>query len=83
MHIYIRVFNIYIYIYVYIYICIYIYIYMYIYIYIYINMYMYMYVGKSSTDTALIIDAMDLLHQKLVTNFCIVSSDSDYTGKWI
>ena len=36
--------------------------------------------GKSSTDTALIIDAMDLLHSKRVDGFCIVSSDSDYTG---
>lgn len=36
--------------------------------------------SKSSTDTALIIDAMDLLHSKLVDGFCIVSSDSDYTG---
>eukprot|EP01041_Mallomonas_annulata_P001794 gene1794-3483_t len=36
--------------------------------------------AKSSTDTALIIDAMDLLHSKLVDGFCIVSSDSDYTG---
>lgn len=36
--------------------------------------------GKNSTDTALIIDAMDLLHTKIVDGFCIVSSDSDYTG---
>jgi len=36
--------------------------------------------GKNSTDTALIIDAMDLLHSKKVNGFCIVSSDSDYTG---
>lgn len=36
--------------------------------------------GKNSTDTALIIDAMDILHDKLVDGFCIVSSDSDYTG---
>lgn len=36
--------------------------------------------GKNSTDTALIIDAMDLLHSKKVDGFCIVSSDSDYTG---
>jgi uncharacterized LabA/DUF88 family protein len=35
---------------------------------------------KNSTDTALIIDAMDLLHSGLVEGFCIVSSDSDYTG---
>lgn len=36
--------------------------------------------AKNSTDTALIIDAMDLLNTKLVDGFCIVSSDSDYTG---
>ncbi|AMD84759.1 OST-HTH/LOTUS domain-containing protein [Capnocytophaga haemolytica] len=36
--------------------------------------------GKNSTDTALIIDAMDLLHSKIIDGFCIVSSDSDYTG---
>jgi len=36
--------------------------------------------GKNSTDTAIIIDAMDILHSKNVTGFCIVSSDSDYTG---
>lgn len=36
--------------------------------------------GKNSTDGALIIDAMDILHDKLVDGFCIVSSDSDYTG---
>src|SRR5688500_897168 len=36
--------------------------------------------GKNSTDTALIIDAMDILHDNLVDGFCIVSSDSDYTG---
>jgi hypothetical protein len=36
--------------------------------------------AKNSTDTALIIDAMDLLHSKQVDGFCIVSSDSDYTG---
>lgn len=36
--------------------------------------------GKNSTDTALIIDAMDTMHSKLVDGFCIVSSDSDYTG---
>jgi uncharacterized LabA/DUF88 family protein len=35
---------------------------------------------KNSTDTELIIDAMDLLHSKRVQGFCIVSSDSDYTG---
>jgi uncharacterized LabA/DUF88 family protein len=36
--------------------------------------------GKNSTDTALIIEAMDIIHSKLVEGFCIVSSDSDYTG---
>ncbi len=36
--------------------------------------------GKNSTDGALIIDAMDILHGKKVDGFCIVSSDSDYTG---
>jgi hypothetical protein len=36
-------------------------------------------VGKNATDSALIIDAMDLLHSKTVDGFCIVSSDSDYT----
>ena len=35
--------------------------------------------GKNATDSALIIDAMDLLHQGTVGGFCIVSSDSDYT----
>ncbi|MCC8146492.1 MAG: NYN domain-containing protein [Bacteroidales bacterium] len=37
-------------------------------------------VGKNSTDSALIIDAMDILHSGNVEGFCIVSSDSDYTG---
>ena len=36
--------------------------------------------GKNSTDSALIIDAMDILHSGKVHGFCIVSSDSDYTG---
>lgn len=36
--------------------------------------------GKNSTDSSLIIDAMDILHGKNVDGFCIVSSDSDYTG---
>jgi uncharacterized LabA/DUF88 family protein len=36
--------------------------------------------GKNSTDSSLIIDAMDILHSKSVEGFCIVSSDSDYTG---
>jgi uncharacterized LabA/DUF88 family protein len=36
--------------------------------------------GKNSTDSSLIIDAMDILHSSSVEGFCIVSSDSDYTG---
>ena len=36
-------------------------------------------VGKNSTDSALIIDTMDLLHGGTMGGFCIVSSDSDYT----
>jgi uncharacterized LabA/DUF88 family protein len=36
--------------------------------------------GKNSTDSSLIIDAMDILHDQMVEGFCIVSSDSDYTG---
>jgi uncharacterized LabA/DUF88 family protein len=36
--------------------------------------------GKNSTDSSLIIDAMDILHDSIVDGFCIVSSDSDYTG---
>ncbi len=36
--------------------------------------------GKNSTDSSLIIDAMDILHSKNIEGFCIVSSDSDYTG---
>lgn len=35
--------------------------------------------GKNSTDSALIIDAMDILYTGDVTAFCIVSSDSDFT----
>lgn len=35
--------------------------------------------GKNSTDSALIIDAMDLLYTKNFDGFCIVSSDSDFT----
>ncbi|KAK2040087.1 hypothetical protein LZ31DRAFT_426916, partial [Colletotrichum somersetense] len=34
---------------------------------------------KNATDSALIIDAMDLLHTKQLEGFCIVSSDSDFT----
>ncbi|MBN2664194.1 MAG: NYN domain-containing protein [Bacteroidales bacterium] len=36
--------------------------------------------GKNSTDSSLIIDAMDILHSQSVDGFCVVSSDSDYTG---
>ena len=36
-------------------------------------------IGKNATDSALIIEAMDLLHSGSVGGFCIVSSDSDYT----
>jgi len=35
--------------------------------------------GKNSSDSALIIDAMDLLYAGKVDGFCIVSSDSDFT----
>lgn len=35
--------------------------------------------GKNATDSALIIDAMDVLYSTDVNAFCIVSSDSDYT----
>ncbi len=35
--------------------------------------------GKNATDSALIIDAMDLLYTGNVEGFCIVSSDSDFT----
>jgi uncharacterized LabA/DUF88 family protein len=35
--------------------------------------------GKGSTDSAFIIDAMDLLYAGNVDGFCIVSSDSDFT----
>ena len=36
--------------------------------------------GKNSTDSLMIIDAMDILHAGNIDGFCIVSSDSDYTG---
>ncbi len=35
--------------------------------------------GKNSTDSAMIIDAMDILYSGKVDGFCIVSSDSDFT----
>ena len=36
-------------------------------------------VGKNATDSAMIIDAMDLLYTKRFDGFCLVSSDSDFT----
>ena len=36
-------------------------------------------VGKNATDSAMIIDAMDLLYTNRFDGFCIVSSDSDFT----
>ena len=36
-------------------------------------------IGKNSTDIALVIDAMDLLHTGRFDGFCLVSSDSDFT----
>ena len=36
-------------------------------------------IGKNATDSAMIIDAMDILHSNDVSGFCLVSSDSDYT----
>ncbi|WP_242092693.1 NYN domain-containing protein [Aestuariivivens sediminicola] len=35
--------------------------------------------GKNATDSAMIIDAMDILYSDRVNGFCIVSSDSDFT----
>lgn len=35
--------------------------------------------GKNATDSAMIIDAMDILYSENVEGFCIVSSDSDFT----
>jgi uncharacterized LabA/DUF88 family protein len=35
--------------------------------------------GKNSTDSAMIIDAMDILYSGKIDGFCIVSSDSDFT----
>ncbi|GAB6908530.1 conserved hypothetical protein [Desulfosarcina cetonica] len=48
--------------------------------------------GKNATDSAMIIDAMDLLYTGNFSGFCLVSSDSDFTrlaariresGKWV
>lgn len=36
--------------------------------------------GKNSADMALVIDAMDLLHDGRINGFCLVSSDSDFTS---
>ncbi|MEM1003050.1 MAG: NYN domain-containing protein [Bacteroidota bacterium] len=36
-------------------------------------------IGKNATDSAMIIDAMDLLYSGKVEGFCLVSSDSDFT----
>lgn len=36
-------------------------------------------IGKNASDSALIIDAMDMLHSRRFDGFCIVSSDSDFT----
>ena len=36
-------------------------------------------VGKNATDSAMIIEAMDILHSGVTDGFCVVSSDSDYT----
>lgn len=35
---------------------------------------------KNGSDIAMVIDAMDLLHSEKIDGFCIVSSDSDFTG---
>ena len=35
--------------------------------------------GKNATDSAMIIDAMDLLYTETMDGFCVVSSDSDFT----
>ena len=36
--------------------------------------------GKNSTDSTLIIDAMDLLYTRKFDGFCLITSDSDFTG---
>ena len=35
--------------------------------------------GKNATDSALIIEVMDLLHQSHLDGFCLIPSDSDFT----
>ena len=36
-------------------------------------------VGKNATDSAMIIDIMDILHREQIDVFCLISSDSDFT----
>lgn len=36
-------------------------------------------VGKNATDSAMIIEAMDILHSGVADGFCLISSDSDFT----
>jgi uncharacterized LabA/DUF88 family protein len=36
--------------------------------------------GKNATDSTMIIDAMDLLYTRKFDGFCLISSDSDFTG---
>ncbi|WP_156255646.1 NYN domain-containing protein [Sandarakinorhabdus oryzae] len=36
--------------------------------------------GKSASDIALVVDAMDFLHKRLVDGFCIVTGDGDFTS---
>ncbi len=36
--------------------------------------------GKNASDIALVIDAMDLMHKGTLDGFCLISSDSDFTG---
>ena len=36
--------------------------------------------GKNATDSSLIIDAMDLLYTRKFDGFCLITSDSDFTG---
>lgn len=36
--------------------------------------------GKNATDSTLIIDAMDLLYTRRLDGFCLITSDSDFTG---
>lgn len=36
--------------------------------------------GKNATDIAMVIEAIDLMHGKTIDGFCLVTSDSDFTG---